>query len=274
MMTALRRYGFVLRVAARQQWAYRGELLARSISTVLFIGIFVALWSAVFGIRGGGELAGYSLADMVWYLAMTETVALSTSRIFIEISDAVKAGDLAYTLTRPMSYPFYQVANSLGNSVPRFVLNLVTASAVAFISVGWGPLAQAGQGLGGLAGPLAFLGMAWLALLLDTLIAVLIGLTAFWMEEVLPAFWIYQKLLFTVGGLFLPLELFPAWLRRVANWLPFRYVTNVPARAFVAFTPAEVLPAVGGQLAYIAVLALVVILVWRAAQRRLVVHGG
>ena len=31
-----------------------------------------------------------------------------------------------------------------------------------------------------------------LALLLDALIAVLIGLSAFWIEEVMPAFWIYR----------------------------------------------------------------------------------
>lgn len=265
-MAGLRRYGFAGRVAARQQWVYRNELLLRSISMVLFMGVFMALWHTAFGIGGQEELAGYTLAEMVWYLAMTETVALSTSRVFLEISEAVKSGDIAYTLTRPTSYPFFQAAQSLGNSAPRFVLNLATASAVVALGVGL----EAGS----LPGLLAFLGMAGLALVLDALIAVLIGLTAFWLEEVLPVFWIYQKLLFTVGGLFLPLELFPAWLRRVALWLPFRYVTNAPARAFVAFEPGEVARTAAGQVIYIGVLTLVVIGVWRIAQRRIVVHGG
>lgn len=260
------RYGFVLWTSARQQWVYRAELGMRAIQIVLFIGVFMALWTTVFGISGQAELEGYSLVEMVWYLAMTETIALSTSRVFVEISEAVKAGGLAYTLARPLSYPFYQVANSLGNSVPRFVLNLLTAAAV----VGAGM----GRAAGSLRGFLAFLGMAALALLLDSLIAVLIGLLAFWIEEVTPAFWIYQKLLFTAGGLFLPLEMFPDWLRRVAGWLPFQFITYVPARAFVAFEPGFVLRAVTGQVAYIAALAALVALVWRRAQRRLVVHGG
>ena len=124
------RYGFVLWTSARQQWVYRAELGMRAIQIVLFIGVFMALWTTVFGISGQAELEGYSLVEMVWYLAMTETIALSTSRVFVEISEAVKAGGLAYTLARPLSYPFYQVANSLGNSVPRFVLNLLTAGTV------------------------------------------------------------------------------------------------------------------------------------------------
>jgi len=260
------RYGFVLWTAARQQWVYRAEMGMRAVQMVLFMGVFMALWTAAFSVSGRTELAGYSLAEVVWYLAMTETITLSTSRISLEISRAVKAGDLAYTLARPLSYPFYQVAYSLGGSAPRFLLNLLTASVV--VGLGLGHLA------GSLPGLVAFLGMAALALALDALIAVLIGLLAFWIEEVTPAMWIYQKLLFTVGGLFLPLEMFPTWLRRLAGWLPFQFITYAPARAFVAFEPGEILQAVGGQAAYIVLLVGLVTLVWRQARQRMVVHGG
>ena len=266
MITQMTRYGFVLRTAARQQWVYRAELVMRAVQMVLFMGVFMALWSSAFGISGESTLEGYSLVDIVWYLAVTETITLSGSRIFTEISEQVRAGNLAYTLTRPLSYPWYQVANSLGSSVPRFLLNLLTAAVV----VGLGMRQVAGSP----AGLLAFLGMAALALLLDALVAVLIGLSAFWIEEVMPAFWIYQKLLFTVGGLFLPLEMFPDWLRRVSEWLPFQFITYVPARAFVAFEPGFVLRAVTGQLVYIVILTALVTLVWGRAQRRMVVHGG
>jgi ABC-2 type transport system permease protein len=260
------RYGFVLWTAARQQWVYRAELAMRAVQMVLFMGVFMALWTTAFGISGRAELEGYSLVDMVWYLAMTETITLSSSRVFVEISEDVKAGNLVYTLARPLSYPWYQVANSLGNSTPRFALNLLMAATVVGLGMG-----QVGGSLSGL---LAFLGMAALALLLDALVAVLIGLLAFWIEEVMPAFWIYQKLLFTVGGLFLPLEMFPDWLRRVAGWLPFQFITYVPARAFVAFEPGFVLRAVAGQVAYVVALTALVALVWGQARRRLVVHGG
>jgi ABC-2 type transport system permease protein len=268
------RYGFVLRVAARQQWVYQAEVIARAVQMALFMGVFMALWSTAFGVSGKAELAGYSLAGIVWYLAMTETVILSTSRIFMEISEAVKAGDLAYTLARPLSYPFFQVANSLGNSFPRFLLNLLTAAVVVSLGMGRMPILGGADGAGNLPGLIAFLGMAALALLLDGLIAVLIGLAAFWIEEIAPLFWIYQKLLFTIGGMFLPLEMFPGWLRSAVRWLPFQFITYAPARAFVAFDPGFVLRAVLGQVGYIVLLLALVTLIWRRAQRRLVVHGG
>lgn len=260
------RYAFVLTTAARQQWVYRSEMVARGLQMVLFMGVFMALWTTAFAVSGRSELEGFTLAEMVWYLAMAETVALSTSRIFMDISEQVKAGDLAYTLARPLSYPFFQVANSLGGSAPRFLLNLLTGAVV--VAVGLRTVA------GSLPGLAAFLGVAALALLLDALLTVLIGLAAFWIEEVNPIYWIYSKLLFTVGGLFLPLELFPEWLQRIVRWLPFQYITYVPARTFVRFEPEFVVQAVAGQLVYVALLTGAVLLVWRAAQRRLVVHGG
>jgi len=260
------RYGFVLLTSARQQWVYRSELVARAVQMVLFMAVFMALWTTAYGVSGQPELEGYSLPEMVWYLAMTETVALSTSRIFLEIAEAVRAGDLAYTLTRPLGYPLFQVANSLGNSLPRFLLNLLTASAVVLVGMR--------QVEGSLPGLAAFLLLAALALVLDALIAVLIGLAAFWLEEVTPIYWIYNKLLFTIGGLFLPLEMFPPGLQQVVRWLPFQLITYAPARAFVKFEPAFVLQSLAGQGIYIVVLLAVVFLVWRAAQRRLVVHGG
>jgi ABC-2 type transport system permease protein len=260
------RYTLIARTSARQQLIYRTELWMRAISTALFMGVFVALWSTAFAVGGQGQLAGYSLVEVVWYLAMTETITLSGSRVFVDISQEVKEGNLAYTLARPLSYPFFQVANSLGNSAPRFLLNLATAATVVALGV-W---AFAGS-LPGLA---AFVVLAAMALTLDALIAVLIGLTAFWIEEVTPVYWVYNKLLFTIGGLFLPLEMFPAWLRQIAQWLPFGFITYAPARAFVAFDGGFVLRALAGQAAYIAFFGAAVALLWRAAQKRLVVHGG
>lgn len=260
------RYLFISRISARQQWIYRGEMATRALSTILFLGVFVALWTTAYSFNQQKEMVGYTLPQMLWYLAMTETIALSTSRIFLDISEAVKAGDLAYTLIRPMSYPLNQVAHSLGDSAPRFVLNLLTASAVVALG--------AGEFSGSWFGLVAFLLMALLALILDALIAVLIGLTAFWLEEVLPVFLIYQKLLFTIGGLFLPLEMFPPWLQRIAEWLPFRFITNAPARVFVHYDIHIFATSVAGQVTYIIVLSLLLLGVWCAAQRRLVVHGG
>ncbi|MBU1879502.1 MAG: ABC-2 family transporter protein, partial [Chloroflexi bacterium] len=72
----------------------------------------------------------------------------------------------------------------------------------------------------------------------------------------------------------LPLEFFPDWLQGVVRVLPFQFISYAPARAFVAFDPAEFAGALAGQIIYIVVIGLLVLAVWRYGQRRLAVHGG
>ncbi|MBN1934210.1 MAG: ABC-2 family transporter protein [Anaerolineae bacterium] len=260
------KYLSVLKIDARQQLAYRGEFLMRGTMIAMFMLIFVALWNSVYAIQGAGEMAGFRLSQVIWYLAMTETVILSGSRIFVEISEAVKSGDLAYTLVRPYSYVGFQIAHSLGLSLPRLALNfgvatLVILPLVRCIETTWA----------GLAG---FLVLALAGLLLDAMIAVLIGLGAFFIEDVLPIYWIYSKLLMSIGGMFLPLEMFPAWLRQISAVLPFQFIIYAPARTFVDFDLAFFLRALAGQGIYIVVVAVILSLVWRWGRRRVTVHGG
>jgi ABC-2 type transport system permease protein len=260
------RYLFLARTEARQQWAYRGEIFARSFSMILYMFTFVALWNTAYRVSGQRELAGYTLAQIIWYLGMAETITLSTSFAHVEIAEAVRAGDVAYALTRPVPYPFFQLARSLGNSWPRFFVNLGMAVLVVLVAT-----QQIASGPVGMA---AFFLMAALALLLDAVISVTIGLLAFWLERTQPVYLIYQKLIFTLGGLFLPLEVFPDGLERFARWLPFQLIAYAPARAFVAFDAALTLRTLAAQLLYILLLTGVMWLIWRRAQRRLVVHGG
>jgi ABC-2 type transport system permease protein len=238
----------------------------RGVLIATFMLIFVALWGTVYAVDDRGELSGLRLSQVVWYLAMTETVILSGSRVFDEISQAVKAGNLAYTLVRPYSYLVFQIAHSLGGTFPRMALNFVVASLVIL------PFVRCIE-----TSPLGVLGFAALALfgaLLDAIIAVLIGLGAFFIEEVRPLHWIYSKLLMSLGGMFLPLDMFPAWLRRLSNLLPFRLIIYAPARTFVAFDPALFWGSLAWQAVYILLTAAVLALVWRWARRRVVIHGG
>ncbi len=262
----VRKYLSVLWTDARQQTAYRGEFLLRGVMIAMFLLIFVWLWRALYAISGQGEIAGLRFSQVIWYLAMTETVILSGSRVYEEIGEAVKSGDLAYTLIRPYSYLGFEVAHSLGGSLPRMALNLVMATVVVLPFVR--RLETTAAGVAG------FLLLAAGGLLLDAAISVLIGLGAFYIEEVRPLHWVYSKLLMSVGGMFVPLDMFPRWLQQISGWLPFRLIIYAPARTFVAFELGFFLRALAGQGLYLLALAALLWAVWRRGQRRLVTHGG
>jgi ABC-2 type transport system permease protein len=265
-MTTAAKYFAVFRINLLQQLAYGGETLARSLSVVLFMIVFAALWTTAFTVSGQGQLAGFTLSGIIWYLGMTETLMLARARQHVAIGEAVKSGDIAYALNKPFNYPVFQWANAVGVSLVGACLNFVVAVLVV------AALTRTVEG--SLAGLLGFAVLGLLSIVLDSGISVLIGLCAFALEEVRPVDWIYQKLIFTIGGMFIPLDIFPDWLRTIANLLPFKYLVYAPARTFVRFDAEFFVQSLAGVLIYILVVFALLTLLYARGARRLAVNGG
>src|SRR5262249_4754697 len=62
-----------------------------------------------------------------------------------------------------------------------------------------------------------------------TLFHVGIGVAAFWLGDIAPVYWIWQKLLFVLGGLLLPLQFYSPLFIRAARLTPFPALLGGPA---------------------------------------------
>jgi ABC-2 type transport system permease protein len=261
-----RKYLAVARTQMLASLVYERDLLVRSVFMVVALVTFVQLWTSTYDSTGQATVAGFSLSDLVWYLVVTETVALSTPRIVQIIDQEVRAGDVAYTLARPMSYPLYHLAGFWGETLVRLPVNALLGSVVALLAVGPPAVSPAVV--------LPTLLVSAAAITLKGSFEVLIGLSAFWFEDTLPVEWIYGKFLLTLGGTFLPLDLFPAWLGSLARALPFASMAYAPARTFVSFSWDVFGVLLLGQLVWVGLAWLLVSLVFARARRRIVAHGG
>lgn len=259
------KYWAVFSTQLQSAAAYPLDLAARSLAIVLFMVVFFGLWRAAYASEGGGAVAGYTLRDLLWYLMLAETIVLSRPRMAQQIAAQVKDGSIAYLLNKPYSFLLYQAAASLGDSALRLLFNAAAGGAVVWLLVGPPPAPL------GLLVVLPAMVLGWL---LDFCVAALIGLTAFFAEEVAAFEWIYNKILFLLGGMLIPLDFFPDWLRRVAEALPFAAAIYGPARLFV--NPSA--PALGAllavQIAWLVGLGLVVALAYNRGTAHLSINGG
>jgi ABC-2 type transport system permease protein len=245
---------------------YDRDVVLRSAFMVVALVVFVQLWTTTYTSTNQSIIQGFTLRDLVWYLVITEVIALSSTRIAQTIDTEVRSGDIAYALSRPYSYPLYHLASFWGETLVRLPVNVLLGSAVAFIAVGPPPTE-----------PLALLATLLLgagAITLRGMLETLIGLTAFWVEDTQPAEWIYGKFIITIGGLFLPLDLFPDWLATISRALPFASTAYAPARAFVGIDLPTLAPLILTQLTWLALSWLAVVGVFSRATHRLVAHGG
>lgn len=258
------KYIHVFIQAIRDQLVYVTSFLGRSVFFVVILFIFYSLWRVVF--RDQPIIAGLSMVQTLWYLTFTETIELSKVRVYVQVQEEVKDGTIAYDLGRPYSYPVFIVARALGESIVRALPILAMGFAAAMLFVG--PLPGYLRAL-----PFGLVLMTG-GLVLNTLWMLLFGLLAFWTEEVSPFYWIYQKLVFILGGMFFPIDFFPEWLAEVSKALPFAYSAYWPGYVMVDFGMDAFIRGLAGQLIYIAVMAAIVTAVYSIAIRRIHVQGG
>lgn len=263
-MTAsfLAKYAAFSRIAAAQARRERGEVYGRVAFFAVILGVFSSLWRAV---AEAGMPVPADPKALVWYLAATEWILLSVPPIHIDIQEAIRRGDVVYQLGRPVSYVLAELASGLGLLAVRAPLLGATAFVCAFAFTGSTP-------------PLSALVMVvpfgFAAAALITALHLWIGLLAFWLQDVSPVYWVCQKLMFVLGGLMLPLELYPNFVQKVAAFTPFPAALSGPAS--LVWRTGAVSP---GELArnlviWGCVTAVAVSWTFRRAASALTVNGG
>ncbi|MBZ0187828.1 MAG: ABC-2 family transporter protein, partial [Candidatus Obscuribacterales bacterium] len=131
-------------------------MASRVVFLAVILYIFLRLWQVTFAETGARELGGFTLAQMLWYLAVTESIILSAPRIAQMVDRDVRTGELAVHLIKPLSYPLYCLSNSIGERVVRFALNLSVGLIIVTCFVGPIPISPLSILFLLLALPLAF----------------------------------------------------------------------------------------------------------------------
>jgi ABC-2 type transport system permease protein len=178
----------------------------------------------------------------------------------------VRTGDLAYALLRPGGYLTARLGAYLAERVVRFSFTLAVGSTVALLIAG--PITiDLGAGV-------AALVVAAGAFLLEFVIVAGIGLGAFWMEDTSGLYFVYTRLSMLLGGLIIPIDLFPEAIGSLAMALPFAPMIHGPARLALAPDGAGVITALTSLAVSGAVLGTLVAATYRVALSRTTVNGG
>jgi ABC-2 type transport system permease protein len=264
---SLAKYLGVALLGARQRLEERAALYGRILFYFLILLIFTRLWEAVLGsgTAAAGVGAQQDAASYVWYLAVTEWIMLSQPTLHLDIEADVRNGDVAYHLARPMSYAGAKLAEAFGEMAVRWVV--LGASGVLFARLlsGQWPSA-AGLGLAGLVGCLASV-----VLLLSY---AAIGLSAFWIHDCTSVYLIWQKLCFALGGLMVPLSIYPDWLRQLALCSPCAALLYGPGQLMMAPDWSLAFGWASTLVGWGAAFLLVVLWLEHRGRKTLTLHGG
>ncbi|MGR6765261.1 ABC transporter permease [Paenibacillus sp. T2-29] len=259
-----KKYFSILSTSLQSNLVYAKEVLIRSLFIVVMLYIFIELWGTVYG--DSNSINGMTLKQVIWYLLISETIMLSKISIAKTLSLEVKEGTWAYSLTKPYNYLLYHLFNGLGNNILLVIINFFVGFVIVYLLVGTPP-----KGLYVLI-PVAL--STLLAFLIDFAIGCILGMLSFYTEDVSGYVLVYQKLLLVFGGLLIPLEFFPDWLKNIADMLPFRAILYMPANLFVNYSFDIFFSYITQQLGWLVVFVIILYCLEKSVLKKTVVNGG
>ena len=103
----------------------------------------------------------------------------------------------------------------------------------------------------------------------------LMNAVAFWTLETFAIQLMVRWISDLLSGQLIPLLFFPGILERIVLGLPFAAIYSTPLLIYVGtIPPREYLSALALQVLWLVIFSGIAVLVWRAAEKRIVVQGG
>lgn len=262
---ALRAYPTLLRVGLSEVVAYRAEFIVWILTTNMPF-VMLAIWHAV---ASDGPVGRFGRTDFVAYYLGGWVIRLLTSTWLVwELGMEVRNGTLSARLLRPL-HPLFAFSAEHLAALPMRAL--IVSPVVAVL------VATAGDRLA-IRDPRVLLifsasmAGAWLLIFFTM---VLLGSMSFFLESALGVFEMWLALFAVLSGYLVPLELLPPVVAHIARLSPFDKMLAFPLETLIGLrdlgTAARDLAV---QWAYVLVMAVVGLSVWRRGVRRYVAFGG
>ena len=251
-----------------EQWQYRANLLMYLAYWVVSPIVYLSVWSAVANAQG--DVKGLTSNDFITYYLTLLVVDVLTSDIVIHIlANKVQDGTLSADLLRPV-HPIFTstLVNNLAFKALTFAalipiwIVLVLVLRPDFIAVTTTSIL--------LAVPAIVMGFGISFLLGATVTSI-----AFWTTRVYSLSDLVYMFTLVFSGQFVPLELMPPTIQKIALVLPFQFTRYFPVQVILNRLSAEAV--VRGYI--LAVFWLIILLglflvIWRAGLKRFSAVGA
>lgn len=257
------KYYSLVRIEVLDYLQGRFDLIFGFIFLGIIIFVYYQLWTI--GLENTSIL-GYTLPKIIFYVAVTESIWMSVGRIHKVIDEEIKRGLIVNYISKPVYYIFFHYFRGLGKAIAAFGINITLAFLLCTLLLGTFPFGWV-EVLGLLL--LSFLGISLLLLL-----SIFFGLLGYLTEKTEPFYLLYSKMIYIFGGLVFPVDLYPDWLRNIANLLPFQWGNFAIGKVFTTFSLTALYQTLISQLIWMAITLLLCHVAFSFISKRFTVQGG
>lgn len=256
----------VIKIFMKNQMQDRTNLILDVFHMVSRCFIVFLLYAYIFKLSNG-NINGVDYKTTMWSMFIYFCIMiLNIRRLDNIIMTEVKSGNVEMFMNKPTDYlslSFYKV---LGKGIFSFLFISILGSILMALFVGL-------PNLDLIIFIPTFIITLFLGQFLGALIYALIGLMAFFIQDIRPIHWVVDKFVMILGGSYLPIAMFPNFMKTIAFASPFGAVNFASSTVYETWKN-EFIIRIALQLLWIAIFALLLNRVYNKSKKKAMINGG
>lgn len=231
----MKKYLLVFSNAWQVGLGYRGALVFKAITDVLFTVALILLWSVLY--QNEEVIGGFTFPEIVTYYILVRVLSLVYTMFPARyLTNQVKSGRFSTFLLLPISYFKYLLSHSLGLKLARESLTFCLI--VIFILL-FPQYIVFPPNIVYVLAMVPFLILSWL---IYAQLGFLIGIMSFWVSDTSNIRTTADQVVGLLSGAWIPLVFFPPILLSLVNLLPIKFLYSYIISLYQGKIPINQLP--------------------------------
>ncbi len=258
----MKKYFTIIKTYWQRGLTHRFSIFAYRMGEVVEAITLILMWTAIYG--NANVIKGFTLHEMITYVLIGNLFSAMVRNLLPGLMSLdIKDGGLSLYLLRPMSYFSFVIFRELGRISLIVIMALIAQGFVFLLFMNYFIFNFDILYL------LVIFIMLILAFITELLISYIVGLVAFWTDEVEGLHSTFDKLKKLFSGGYFPISILPAIFVNISYALPFAYSFFVPAQLYLK--KIDLMAGVRGifvQIIWIISLYIISNFVWKRGLRR------
>lgn len=262
-------YFGIFKMNFKGELQYRTKALSGVVTQIFWALMYIYLYTAF---MGGKIIDGFSIQQMTTYVWLGQAFLVIR---FLDLpkncAKEIESGNICYKFVRPINLYNQWFAEHLGYKLSATILRCIPLIIFAFIM----PSSIRMMLPTSFLSFILFLVALMVGTLLTSAISMIIVYLTFKTLSARGTVTICNTVCGVLGGLYIPLVFMPQSIQNVLNYLPFRFIMDLPARIYIGnISPLQAIQFIGIAIAWLLVIVFIGKILIHRAGKTAIIQGG
>ena len=262
-------YVGLFKMSFKGELQYRAKALSGVITQTFWGLMYIYLYTAF---MGGNIIEGFSISQMISYVWIGQAFfVLRFSDLPKNCAREIENGDVCYKFVRPIDLYNQWFSEHFGYKFAATIIRCVPLTVVAFLL----PPSLRLMLPTSITAFFLFIISLCIGALLTSAISMITVFLTFKTLSAKGVLTISNTVCGVLGGMYVPLVFMPQGVQNVLNYLPFRFIMDLPARIYIGnIPPIEAITLIGIALIWFVILVAIGKFLISKAGKNAIIQGG